>query len=77
MVGWYSCMGMPIAQAISLEKFCGYQLIHENHVTFPPWTICNIAMVFHVWIATSILFKIIKIVKYRIAISDIDVAIAS
>ena len=32
----------PIAQAISLEKFCGYRSIRENHETFPPQTICNI-----------------------------------
>ena len=25
-----------------MEKFRGYQLIHENCKTFPPWTICNI-----------------------------------
>jgi len=29
-------------EIISLEKFCGYQLIHKNHETFPPRTICNI-----------------------------------
>jgi len=23
-------------EIISLEKFCGYQLIRENHETFPP-----------------------------------------
>ena len=27
----------PITQAVSLEKFCSYELIHENYVTFPPW----------------------------------------
>ena len=32
----------PIAQAISLEKFCSYQSIRKNHETFPPQTICNI-----------------------------------
>ena len=32
----------PIAQAILRENFFGYQLIRENHKTFPPRTICNI-----------------------------------
>ena len=32
----------PIAQAISLEKFHGYQSVSENRKTFPPRTICNV-----------------------------------
>ena len=32
----------PIAQVISLEKFCSYQSICENCKTFPVWMICNI-----------------------------------
>ena len=34
-------MAKVIAQAISLEKFCGYQLFCENRETTPPRMISN------------------------------------
>ena len=44
VVGQWFCMARVrvIAQAISLEKFHGYQSIHENRETSPPQIISNI-----------------------------------
>ena len=58
----------PIAQAILLRKFCGYQLIRENHKTFPLQTIFNIWYSKHLGgllalglTCTNLLFKFLSI----------------
>ena len=73
----HSCMAVLCGQTllhrgiitISLEKFCGFVVFHENHKTFLPWAICNIWYLLESYRKRLLIVASVSSLHHRVQIS--------